>query len=199
MLISTKIGFRLSPFYQVTESMINFSFRSRTILNSLSETDSKTLSISKMELFMTINNNFQQLTIVAKTSSEFLDQPMGIKDDCQGSSLFDKFQAAFSRCHMDMGSIQKDVSGRSFVSMRKLPDRSDMHSGQKVVRYIPNSFWRRKITSEKLLALLALLHHYYTAIIFDFQNVIAIFFFRIFLIFDCYLQLSTFLFIFYFE
>ena len=31
---------------------------------------------------MTINNNFQQLTIVAKTSSEFLDQPMGIKDDC---------------------------------------------------------------------------------------------------------------------
>ena len=40
---------------------------------------------------MTINNNFQQLTIVAKTSSEFLDQPMGIKDDCSGSSLFDKF------------------------------------------------------------------------------------------------------------
>ena len=105
MLISTKIGFRLSPFYQVTESL-NFSFRSKTIFNSLSETDSKTLSISKMELFITINNNFQQLTIVAKTSSEFLDQPMGIKDDCSGSSLFDKFQAAFSRCHMDMGSIQ---------------------------------------------------------------------------------------------
>ena len=74
--------------------MINFSFRSKTIFNSLSETDSKILSILKTEFFTTIIKNIQQLTIVAKISPKFLHQPMTTKDDYSvtyHSSLFDKF------------------------------------------------------------------------------------------------------------
>ena len=43
--------------------------------------DSETLPISKMELFMTIGNDFQLLTIVAKISAEFLNPHMTTKDD----------------------------------------------------------------------------------------------------------------------
>ena len=61
--------------------MTNFSFRSKTIVNSLSETDSKILSIFKRGLLMTIINDIQQFTVVAKISLEFLLQPMATKDD----------------------------------------------------------------------------------------------------------------------
>ena len=52
--------------------------------------DSKILSISKTEFFMTIVINVLQLIIVAKISPEFLHQPMAAKDDYHHSSLFDK-------------------------------------------------------------------------------------------------------------
>ena len=53
--------------------------------------DSKILSFSKKEFFMTIVVNVQQLTIIAKISPEFLHQPMAAKDDYYHSSLFDKW------------------------------------------------------------------------------------------------------------
>ena len=53
--------------------------------------DSKILSFSKTEFFMTIVINIQQLTIIAKISPEFLHQPMVAKDDYYHSSLFDKW------------------------------------------------------------------------------------------------------------
>ena len=40
---------------------------------------------------MTIINNIQKLSIVAKISPEFLHQPMAIKDGYCHSSLFGKF------------------------------------------------------------------------------------------------------------
>ena len=49
--------------------MINFTFLSKTVFHCLPAVDSQTLPISKMEIFMTIGNEFQPLTIVAKMIS----------------------------------------------------------------------------------------------------------------------------------
>ena len=62
------------------ESMVNFSFRSKTASHSLPAVDPETLPISKIELFMRIGNDFQPLTIVVKISSEFLNPHMITKD-----------------------------------------------------------------------------------------------------------------------
>ena len=59
--------------------MVNFSLRSKTIFHSLPDVDPETLPIFKMELFMTIGNDFQPLTIV-KISAEFLNPHMITKD-----------------------------------------------------------------------------------------------------------------------
>ena len=61
------------------ESMVNFSFRSKTIFYSLPVVGPETLPISK--IFMTVGNNFQPLTIVVKISAEFLNPNVTIKDD----------------------------------------------------------------------------------------------------------------------
>ena len=63
------------------ESMVNFSFRSKPVFHSLPAVDPETLLICNMELFMTIANNFQPLTIVVKISAEFLNPHMTTKDD----------------------------------------------------------------------------------------------------------------------
>ena len=63
------------------ETMVNFSFRSKTVFHSLPEVDPETLPISKMELFMTTGNDFQPLTVVVKISAEFLNPHMTTKDD----------------------------------------------------------------------------------------------------------------------
>ena len=47
--------------------MENFSLKSKTVFNSLSAVDPEALTISKIELFMTIGNDFQPLTIIIKT------------------------------------------------------------------------------------------------------------------------------------
>ena len=62
------------------ESMVNFSFRSKTVFHSLPAVDPETLPISKMELFTIIGNDFQSLTIVVKISAEFLNKQT-TKDD----------------------------------------------------------------------------------------------------------------------
>ena len=51
------------------ESMVNFSFRSKTVFHSLPAVDPETLPISKIEIFMTISNNIQSLTILVKISA----------------------------------------------------------------------------------------------------------------------------------
>ena len=61
--------------------MINFSFRSKTVFHSLPAEDPDTLTISKINLFIVIDNNFQPLTIVVKISAEFLNPLMTTKDD----------------------------------------------------------------------------------------------------------------------
>ena len=63
------------------ESMVNFSFRSKPVFHFLPAVDPETLPISKLELFMTISNNFQPLTIVVKISADFLNPHMTTKDD----------------------------------------------------------------------------------------------------------------------
>ena len=63
------------------ESMVNFSFRYKTVFHSLPAVDLETLPISKMELLPTICNDFQSLTIVVKISAEFLNPHMTTKDD----------------------------------------------------------------------------------------------------------------------
>ena len=63
------------------ESMVNFSFRSKPVFHSLPAVDLEMLLICNMELFMTIANNFQPLTIVVKISAEFLNPHMTTKDD----------------------------------------------------------------------------------------------------------------------
>ena len=60
--------------------MVNFSFRSKTVFHSLPAVDPETLPISKMELFGTIGNDFQSLTIVVKISADFLNPQMTAKD-----------------------------------------------------------------------------------------------------------------------
>ena len=62
------------------ESMVNFSFRYKTVFHSLPAVDPETLPISKMELFTIIGNDFQSLTIVVKISAEFLNKQT-TKDD----------------------------------------------------------------------------------------------------------------------
>ena len=70
------------PVKSVMESIANFSFRYISIFRSLPDADRKTLSTSKMELFITIANYYQPLTIATKISAEFLDPLMNVKDDC---------------------------------------------------------------------------------------------------------------------
>ena len=50
------------------ESIVNLSSRSITVFHSLPAVDPGTLPISKMELFMTIDNDFQPLIILVKIS-----------------------------------------------------------------------------------------------------------------------------------
>ena len=61
------------------ESIVNFSLRYKTVFNSLSAVDSETLPVS--QIFTTIGNDFQLLTIVVKISAEFLNPHMTTKDD----------------------------------------------------------------------------------------------------------------------
>ena len=63
------------------ESIVNFSFRYKTVFHSLPAVDPETLPISQIEYFMTIGNDFQLLTIVVKFSAEFLNPHMTTKDD----------------------------------------------------------------------------------------------------------------------
>ena len=63
------------------ENMVNFSFRYKTVFNSLPAVDPETIPISKIELFTTIGNDFQSLTIVVKISPEFLNPHITTKDD----------------------------------------------------------------------------------------------------------------------
>ena len=53
--------------------MVNFSFRSKTVFHSLPAVGPETLPISKMELFATIGNDFQSITIGVKISADFLN------------------------------------------------------------------------------------------------------------------------------
>ena len=61
--------------------MSNLSFRSKTVFDSLPAVDPETLPIFKMDLFMTISNDFQPLTTVLKVSAEFLNPHTVTKDD----------------------------------------------------------------------------------------------------------------------
>ena len=63
------------------ESMINFSFRYKTVFHSLPAVDPDTIPIFKIELFTAIGNDFQSLTIVVKISAEFLNPHITTKDD----------------------------------------------------------------------------------------------------------------------
>ena len=63
------------------ESVLNFSFRYKTVFHSLPALDQEALPISKMELFITIGNHFQSLTTVVKISAEFLNPRVTTKDD----------------------------------------------------------------------------------------------------------------------
>ena len=51
------------------ESMVNFNFRSKAIFHTLPVVDPKILSISKIELFITIGNDFQPLATTVKISA----------------------------------------------------------------------------------------------------------------------------------
>ena len=62
------------------ESMVNFSFRSKTVFHFLPAVDPETLPISKVEPFKTIGNDFQPLTTVVKISARFLNPHMATKD-----------------------------------------------------------------------------------------------------------------------
>ena len=53
----------------------------KPVFHSLPAVDPETLSISKLELFVTIANDFQPLTIVVRISAEFLNLHMAIKDE----------------------------------------------------------------------------------------------------------------------
>ena len=46
------------------KSIVNFSLRSKPVIHSLPVVDPETIQISKLELFMTIANDFQLLCIV---------------------------------------------------------------------------------------------------------------------------------------
>ena len=49
--------------------------------HSLPAVDPETLPISKLELFVTIANDFQPLTIVVRISAEFLNLHIATEDD----------------------------------------------------------------------------------------------------------------------
>ena len=53
----------------------------KPVFHSLPAVVPETLLISKLELFVTIANNFQPLTIVTGTFAEFLNLHMATKDD----------------------------------------------------------------------------------------------------------------------
>ena len=53
----------------------------KPVFCSLPTADQETLLISKLELFVTIVNGFQALTIVVKISAEFLNLHVATKDD----------------------------------------------------------------------------------------------------------------------
>ena len=63
------------------ESIVNSSFRSKSVFHFLPLVDPDTPPISTLELFMTIANNFQPLAIVVKISADFLNPHMTTKDD----------------------------------------------------------------------------------------------------------------------
>ena len=156
--------------------MVNFSFRSKTVFHSLPAVDPLTLPISKIELFMTITNDFRPLTIV-KISAEYLNPNMATKDDYYHCwhfwQVLDCFFSASDRYWID----PKHVSDRLFVFIKNKNDQSEMHIGKNVVRYVSNSSWSRTITNKNT---------YWTFIIFNFETVITFF------IFECYLWLLDF-------
>ena len=53
----------------------------KPVFHYLPAVDPETLSISKLELFVIIANNFQTLTIVVKISVKFLNLHMATKGD----------------------------------------------------------------------------------------------------------------------
>ena len=53
----------------------------KPVFHSLPAVDTETLPISKLELFVTIANDFQALTVVVKISAEFLNLHVTTKDD----------------------------------------------------------------------------------------------------------------------
>ena len=55
------------------ESNVNFSFRYKTVFNSLPAADPETLPVSYIDYFTTIGNDFQLLTIVVKISEPACD------------------------------------------------------------------------------------------------------------------------------
>ena len=61
--------------------MTNFKYKSKAVLYYLPEADPSTLPITKIELFITIAEDFQPLSIIAKISAEFLDRILTTKDD----------------------------------------------------------------------------------------------------------------------
>ena len=63
------------------ESIVNFSFRYKTVFHSLPAVDPETIPISNIELFTKIGNDFQSLNIVVKISAEFLNPHITTKDD----------------------------------------------------------------------------------------------------------------------
>ena len=62
----------------------------KPVFHSLPVVDLETLSISTLELFVTIANSFQSLIIVVKISVEFLNLQMGYKS-ISTVSIFYKF------------------------------------------------------------------------------------------------------------
>ena len=71
--------------------MVNFSFRSKPAFHSLPALDPETLTVSKMEIFMTIANNSQPLTIVVKIYAGFLNPQWLPKMTIVTVNIFDKF------------------------------------------------------------------------------------------------------------
>ena len=53
----------------------------KLVFNSLPVVAPETLPRSKLELFVTIPNDFQPLTVIVMSSTEFLNFHMALKDD----------------------------------------------------------------------------------------------------------------------
>ena len=71
------------------QSMVNFSFGSKSAFYSLPEVYLQTLPISKMKLFITVSKDIQSLTIVSKIFAEFVNPHMTTKDGTV--NIFGKF------------------------------------------------------------------------------------------------------------